>query len=181
MSNSGERVSKRLVLGQIGKVHGIKGWLRLNSFTIQPENILEYSELFAEIDESWQVLEISESKKLAKGFIVHFKGYDDPDIAKQLTGLELTVFAEKLPGLEDGSFYWHELEGMEVSNQKGQVFGSVVRLLETGANDVLEVAPSISSIDEKERLIPYIKEAVIKNVDTRTGKIVVDWEADYLE
>jgi 16S rRNA processing protein RimM len=54
-------------------------------------------------------------------------------------------------------------------------------LLETGANDVLEVAPSISSIDEKERLIPYIKEAVIKNVDTRTGKIVVDWEADYLE
>ena len=109
------------------------------------------------------------------------QGYDDPDIAKQLTGLELTVFAEKLPGLEDGSFYWHELEGMEVSNQKGQVFGSVVRLLETGANDVLEVAPSISSIDEKERLIPYIKESVIKNVDISTGKIVVDWEADYLE
>ena len=97
MSNSGERVGKRVVLGQIGKVHGIQGWLRLNSFTIQPENILEYSELFAEIDESWQVLEISESKQLAKGLIVHFKGYDDPDIAKQLTGLELTVFAEKLP------------------------------------------------------------------------------------
>jgi 16S rRNA processing protein RimM len=181
MSNSAEKMSKRVVLGQIGKVHGIKGWLRLNSFTTPPENILEYSELFAEIDESWQVLEISQFKQQSKGLIVHFTGYDDPDIAKQLTGLEVVIASEDLPGLEDGSFYWHELEGMEVSNQQGQVFGLVARLLETGANDVLVVKASAGSIDEKERLIPYIKESVIKNIDTATGKIVVDWEADYLE
>lgn len=181
MNNSAENVSKRLVLGQIGRVHGIKGWLRLNSFTSPPENILEYSELSAEIDESWQVLEISQFKQQSKGLIVHFKGYDDPDLAKQLTGLDVSVAARDLPGLEDGSFYWHELEGMEVSNQHGQIFGQVARLLETGANDVLVVAASAASIDEKERLIPYINESVIKSIDTATRKIVVDWEADYLE
>ena len=70
---------------------------------------------------------------------------------------------------------------MEVINEEGQLFGKLERLLETGANDVLVVQPTGESIDERERLIPYIKEEVIKKIDTIAGKILVNWEADYLE
>ena len=178
---SAEIETKRVVLGQIGKVHGIKGWLKLNSFTTPPENILDYSQFFAEIEEAWHMLEIDQHKQQANGLIILFRGYDDPEVAKKLTGIELTVNSEDLPSLEAGSFYWHELEGMEVINEEGQLFGKLERLLETGANDVLVVQPTGESIDERERLIPYIKEEVIKKIDTMTGKILVNWEADYLE
>ncbi|GIT21522.1 MAG: hypothetical protein CM1200mP40_12040 [Gammaproteobacteria bacterium] len=70
---------------------------------------------------------------------------------------------------------------MEVINEEGQLFGKLERLLETGANDVLVVQPTGESIDKRERLIPYIKEEVIKKIDTMAGKILVNWEADYLE
>ena len=73
------------------------------------------------------------------------------------------------------------MEGLEVINEEGQLFGKLERLLETGANDVLVVQPTGESIDDRERLIPYIKEEVIKKIDTKTGKILVNWEADYLE
>ena len=172
---------KRVVLGQIGKVHGIKGWLRLNSFTTPPENILDYSQFFADIEEGWGILEIDQHKHQANGLIVHFHGYDDPEEAKKLTGIELSVNAEDLPSLEAGSFYWHELEGMEVINEEGELYGKLEQLLETGANDVLVIQPTADSIDERKRLIPYIKEEVIKKIDIKAGKILVSWEADYLE
>ncbi len=172
---------KWVVLGQVGKVHGIKGWLRLNSFTTPPESILDYSQLFVEFEDEWQVLEIDQHRQQNNGLLVHFNGFDDPETARNLTGLELVVDAEQLPGLEEGSFYWHELEGMEVCNEAGEVFGVIDRLMETGANDVLVVAPYANSIDDRERLIPYIKDSVIKSIDATERKILVNWEADYLE
>ncbi|NKB32178.1 MAG: ribosome maturation factor RimM [Pseudomonadales bacterium] len=172
---------KQVVLGQIGKVHGINGWLKLNSFTTPPENILSYSQLSAEFEEDWQVLEIDQHRQQANGLIVHFAGYDDPETAKKLTGRKLVVATKDLPSLETGSFYWHELEGLEVINEEGLIFGKIDRLLETGANDVLVVQPTSTSFDERERLIPYIKESVIKEIDTKAGKVLVSWEADYLE
>lgn len=172
---------KRVVLGQVGKVHGVKGWLRLNSFTTPPENILDYSQLLVELDDEWQVLEIDQHRQQGNGLLVHFIGFDDPEAARNLTGLELVVDAEHLPSLEEGNFYWHELEGMEVGNEAGEIFGVIDRLMETGANDVLVVAPSANSIDDRERLIPYIKDSIIKSIDSGERRILVNWEADYLE
>ena len=140
--------------------------------TIEPEAIF---------DRRWQVLEIDQHRQQNNGLLVHFNGFDDPETARNLTGLELVVDAEQLPGLEEGSFYWHELEGMEVCNEAGEVFGVIDRLMETGANDVLVVAPYANSIDDRERLIPYIKDSVIKSIDATERKILVNWEADYLE
>lgn len=172
---------KWVVLGQVGKVHGIKGWLRLNSFTVPAENILEYSRFTTDFEEGGLVLEIDQYKQQAKGLIVHFKGYDDPENAKRLIGSELKIEANELPNLEVGDYYWHELEGLEVCNTEGQILGIVDRLLETGANDVLVVKPNQNSIDDRERLVPYIKEAVITAVDIQERIILVNWEADYLE
>ena len=181
MNNSSATADKKVVLGQLGKVHGIKGWLRLNSYTSPAENIVDYLQLLAEIDQHWQVLEIDEYKQRANGLVVHIKGIDDPETARQLTGVKLAVESEALPALEAGTYYWHELEGMEVVNQQGEHFGRVAGLLETGANDVLVVEPTDDSVDRRERLIPYLVGSVVEQIDTTQRLIRVNWETDYLE
>ena len=181
MNNSSATENKKVVLGQLGKVHGLKGWLKLISFTSPPENILDYSQLLVEIDQHCQVLEIDEYRQQANGLVVHIKGIDDPETARQLTGVELTVESEALPVLEAGTYYWHELEGMEVINRQGELFGRVASLLETGANDVLVVEPTDDSVDGRERLIPYLVGSVVEQIDTGKRLIRVNWETDYLE
>ncbi len=171
---------KRVVLAKVGKVHGIKGWLKLNSFTSPPANILNYAELHTEVDNATRLLHIDDSREQQKGLIVHFEGFDNPETAASLTGCEIWVPSTDLPALETGSFYWHELQGLQVANLQGQIFGSVQRLMETGANDVLVVAPTAESCDTRERLIPFLPERVIVEVSLQEQRITVDWDADYL-
>ncbi|MEQ8314245.1 MAG: ribosome maturation factor RimM [Gammaproteobacteria bacterium] len=177
---SGKNQSEQVVLGKIGKTYGIKGWLRINSFTSPPENILEYESLGVSLGETTRTVRIDQSKQQNNKLLVHFDGIDDPETAQELTGANLWVDAAALPVLEAGSYYWHELQGMLVVNQQQELLGKVDSLLETGANDVLVVAPTKDSIDTRERLIPYLREKVVQEVDKEANQIKVDWEASYL-
>ena len=112
---------------------------------------------------------------------MHFKGYDDPETSRELVGLELSVEDSELPELEPGEYYWHQLVGLKVINLSGQLFGLVSKILETGANDVLVISPNQDSIDERERLIPYLKNSVVEEIDLEARTIRVNWEADYLD
>lgn len=179
--NKPEANSDWVVLGEIGRVHGLKGWLKLISFTSPMENILEYSQFHAVLGGRARRLEIDAHRLSNKALLVHFKGYDDPESARELTGIELAIDDAELPQLDSGEYYWHQLEGLAVVNQQGQRFGSVSHLIETGANDVLVVAADSESIDERERLIPYLMDSVISEVDLENGTIRVEWEADYLD
>jgi len=173
--------NRRIVLGKLGKVHGIKGWLKLQSFTDPPENILQYSEFL--VDQKGQRLsvQLDASHQHGNGITAHFKGYDTPESAKVLTGAELSVPTEQLPELQAGEFYWFQLHRLRVSNEQGVDFGVIKQLIETGANDVLVVTPDENSCDDRERLIPYLAEQVILNVDLDAGAVKVKWEADYLD
>ena len=179
MDSSGAN-SKKIVLGQIGKGHGIKGWLKLNSFTSPPANILEYPRLTVHLGERTELLQIDEFKKQQNGIKVHFIGYDDAEVSQKLVGREVSVESQRLPLLSDDEFYWHELEGLQVVNLEGDNLGQVAHLIETGANDVLVIKPSEQSLDQKERLIPYIQGSIVKRVDISLKRIEVDWGADFL-
>lgn len=169
-----------VTMGRIGRLYGIKGWLKLISYTDPQDNILDFRNLFAFIGGRWQGIEMDQSKVHGKGLIAHFAGYDDPDEARNLTGVELAVQVKDLPALEEDDFYWHELVGMRVVTEAGQFLGTVAKLLETGANDVLVIAATEGSIDDKERLVPYLPERVIKQVSRAERSITVDWDPDYL-
>lgn len=181
MKDSFEENPKIVILGQIGKVYGIKGWLKLSSFTSPSTNIFDYTELMVRLGDSVETLKIDEYKERQNGLIVHFSGYDNPDDSKKLVGKQISIENDRLPQLLDGEFYWHELEALEVVNQEGYNLGQVANLIETGANDVLVVKPSDQSWDKRERLIPFVKETVIKKVDVSSKKIEVDWGVDFLE
>ena len=181
MVSKPEADSEKVVLGEIGRVHGLKGWLKLISFTSPIENILDYSRFTAQVEGRSQELELDEHSRANKALLVHFKGYDDPETARLLTGTELTIANEKLPQLEHGEFYWHQLQDLKVVNQTDQMFGRVSHLLETGANDVLVVKADSESIDDRERLIPYLVDSVVIEIDLGNETIRVNWEADYLD
>ena len=75
---------KRVILGQVGKVHGIKGWLRLNSFTTPPDKILAYARLLGAIEGELQVLEIDQYRRQGETLVVHFKGFDNPETSRSI-------------------------------------------------------------------------------------------------
>ena len=169
-----------VTMGRIGRVYGIKGWLKLMSYTEPMENILEYHHVQALMNGRWQPLEMDQGRVHGKGLVAHFVGYDDPDAAKLLTGVELAVLPQELPPLQAEDFYWHELVGMRVVTNTGQFLGTVARMMETGANDVLVVQPAQGSMDTRERLIPYLPGRVVTQVSREERCIQVDWEPDYL-
>ena len=169
-----------VTLGRIGRVHGIKGWVRLQTFTQQPESLGEHREFQVQTREGQQTLTLDEWVGQGKGLLGHFQGFDSPETARNLTGLELQVPADALPALPDGEFYWHQLEGLLVMNLQDEILGRVAEVMETGANDVLVVHACPGSLDQKERLIPWRPETVVTAVDLEQGIVTVDWQADYL-
>ena len=110
--------------------------------------------------------------------VAHIEGIDDRSLAESLKGSEIAVPAEQLPGLAQGEFYWHQLEGLEVHSDE-HLLGRVSHLMETGANDVLVVKACEGSIDQQERLIPWVKGDVVKAVDLDAQRIQVEWDPEF--
>ena len=170
-----------LVLGQVGKPHGVRGWVKVRSFTEEYGAILQHRLFRGEKNGMFSNLEIEIHRNQPNGLVVKFKNFDDPESAIDIIGTTLSVRAKDLPVLEDDEFYWHQLEGLRVLNLQGEIFGIVKQMLQTGANDVVVVKPDGSSLDDRERLIPWIRGEVIKSIDVEKGELLVSWLSDYLE
>lgn len=171
--------AKPIEMGKFGAVYGIKGWLKVHSYTDDAESIFEYKPLLMESKGQFQEVTISDWKRHNKGFVAKVAGYDVREDAQALVGMSLFVDAEYLPELED-DFYWRDLVGCRVKTDKGYDLGVVTEMMETGSNDVLVVkANSNDAFGQKERLIPFIKEQVISNVDVAGKLITVNWEPDF--
>ncbi len=175
-----------VVVGRISSVFGVKGWLKVHSHTDPLKNITEYPFLFIKQEraqeQDWQVVKFDQWQAHGKGLIAHIDGCDDRDKAGNYTGMEISIPEAELPRLEQGEYYWRQLIGLKVSSQfEGEqaFLGRVYELLETGANDVLVVRACEGSVDKGERLIPYLPESVVLEVDLAAGIIMVNWDPDF--
>ncbi|WP_051610608.1 ribosome maturation factor RimM [Marinospirillum insulare] len=174
-----ENKAELIVLGKITSVFGIKGWVKVYSYTDPMENLLKYSE--------WQLKHNGQSKRVrqldgrkhGKGLIAKIEGVNTPEEARLLSGAEILLSKAKLPELPEGDYYWNQLIGLQVVNLAGQLYGKVSSLLETGANDVLVVKACSGSLDQQERLIPWLLPEVVQEVNLETAQIKVDWDADF--
>lgn len=181
---SDERVPDDLVvIGRFTAVYGVKGWLKVYSYTDPMENILNYRRYLIFRRGERQPLLLAEGRRHGKGLVVRLEGVDDRDAAATFVGCEVAIPADELPRLAPDEFYWRELEGLQVvvdHPQRGPlVLGAVDHLLETGANDVLVVKATAGSIDQRERLIPYLPGRVVLDVDLAARILRVDWDPDF--
>ncbi|MEM7401586.1 MAG: ribosome maturation factor RimM [Pseudomonadota bacterium] len=165
-----------ILVGHIQGVFGIKGWLKIFSHCRPKEQILDYLSWELRAPKGADTYELQDGKPHGGGIIVKLKHIDDRTHAETLKGAEIWVAKSSLSDLSDDEYYWFELEGLQVNNLQGELLGQVVKLMETGANDVL-VVKDVNA--KQEILVPFIKEQVIKQVDIRNKTITVDWLKEY--
>ena len=178
---SGSR-SNLVTVGEIVGVFGVKGWVKVKSFTQPEANILDYAPWWLKTRHGVKAVEIDEPMQRSQGLVVHIVGLDDRDQAAELRGVKIAIERDQLPALGDGEYYWDQLIGLSVISCYGgreQNLGYVENLLETGANDVLVIKANDSSIDDRERLVPYLPDSVVHRIDIEQGLIFVDWDPDF--
>lgn len=169
-----------VTLGKFGAVYGIKGWLKVHSFTEQPEAIFNYPAWFIQRNGQWQPVKVSEWRRHNKGWIAKLDGVDDREQAQAYTTIDIAVPSDDMPELPEGEFYWRDLIGMTVVTQQGYSLGAVTDMLETGANDVLVVkANANDAFGKQERLIPYLLDQVVLNINLTEKQISVDWDPGF--
>lgn len=169
-----------VVIGQIGAVYGVKGWVKIQSYTDEAEAIFDYSPWLVNQQGQWQAAEVAEWRRHNKGLIARFANVNDRDAAQLLTGLDIGIDAKQLPELGNDEFYWRELIGMDVVNTDGYHMGQVDQLMATASNDVMVVkANSNDAFGRSERLIPFIQSQYVQTVDRENKRIVVDWPSDF--
>lgn len=158
-----------LVVGKFGSTFGVKGWLKVHSYTEYGPDIIEYKPWHIANANGWNAITIEDYKVQSSGVLVKLSGIDAPEDARQFTGKEIAITRSQLPKLPSNEYYWSDLEGLNVVNTEGQDLGKVQYIMATGANDVLVVK------GEKEHAIPYLP-TVIKEVDMANKQILVNWE-----
>lgn len=165
---------KSLLLGRIHGAFGVRGEVKLESFTDPVRGILRYQPwMLRRADGSETPVGGATGRETAKGLVATLPGIDDRDAAEALRGAELWVPRSVLPPPRPGEYYWVDLEGLRVANVDGVDFGVVSHLFSTGANDVL-VAKG-----DRERLIPFLEPDYIRSVDFEAGLVTVDWDPDF--
>jgi 16S rRNA processing protein RimM len=173
--------NRMLVVGKITGCYGVKGWVKIHSYTEPQENFLGFGRWMLQRRGAPEPIEFDQWRRQGKGLVAHIAGVDDRTLAESYKGLSVAVEEGSLPHLEEGDYYWRQLQGLQVwcrdaeAEQDRVLLGVVDYLIETGSNDVLVVKASRDSIDERERLIPYLPGDVVTRVDLEQAMIEVDW------
>ncbi len=163
-----------VLVGVITGAHGIKGEVKLKSFTSEPLSISRYGPLQSA---SGQQFEISKLKAAKDDFIASLKNVNDRDEAETLKGIELFVAREKLPELKAHETYAHDLMGLDVVLENGSRLGKLVAMPNYGAGDLLEVAVD----GESETVLIPFADAFVPQNDFSNGKIIVNLPEGYLD
>lgn len=152
------------MIGEALKPFGIKGELKIKSFTESPGVFTNSSVLF--FDETpYRVLRVRHDRSAV---FVLLEGIDSPEMARTLAGSMVKTDRENLPAKEEDEYYWFELIGMSVTTKDKRNLGTVSAITPTGANDVLHVTGEYGDI-----LLPFIDDVVLE-IDLTNNRMVVD-------
>ncbi|MFG6668394.1 ribosome maturation factor RimM [Halomonas sp. HNIBRBA4712] len=168
-----------VVLGQLTSPHGVKGWLKVYSYTSPIDSILEYPEWWVRQGQTLTKIPLIQGRRQGKALVVQLKDIDDRNAAEALAQADILLPKESLPELADDEYYWHELEGLRVETRSGERLGRISYLFETGANDVMVVRGDDEAIDRRERLLPYLPDDVVLDISLEEGRMIVDWDSEF--
>jgi 16S rRNA processing protein RimM len=184
-----DETSEKVILGRITGVYGVKGWVKVFSYTEPMEAIVDYSSWYIRPERQnqapWTRVQLKAGKRHAKTVVAKLEHCNDRDAAMAYIGTEIAIELKQLESLkEKNEYYWRDLIGLRVINQQNVELGVVKSLLETGANDVLVVvsereSEETSKVESRERLIPWTMNNAIIAIDQEQGIIRVDWDADF--
>jgi 16S rRNA processing protein RimM len=165
---------RRVLLGRIVGAFGVRGELKLESFTEPKAAIFRYQPwTLRDAQGRERALQGARGRETPKGVVATLPEVADRDAAEALRGTEVWAPRSALPPPKEGEYYWIDLEGLRVANTEGVEFGRVSHLFSTGANDVLVVQ------GDRERMIPFAMPDYVVSIDFDARLIVVDWDPDF--
>ncbi len=171
-----------VIIGEITCIHGVQGWVKVFSHTEPRLNIVKYNPWYLKSQGEWKAVKILNGRTQGKTIVAQIDGVTSRESAHAMIGTEIAIQPSQLKRLAENEFYWRDLEGLEVIDLQGEILGKVSHLIETGANDVIVVklaADKVVDKKNKEMMIPYIPDDVIKKVDLDAKTIEVDWDNEY--
>jgi 16S rRNA processing protein RimM len=165
---------ERVCVAQVGAAHGLRGEVRVFSFTEAPEDFRAYGPLLSEDGGRQFVIEAARAGK--DHFVVKFRGVDDRDAAEMLRNMKMFVPRENLPPPDDDEYFHADLIGLPVIGRDGTAIGSLLAIHNFGAGDLMEIRlPGGRSV-----MLPFTQ-AVAPEVDLKAGRIVIDPPAGALD
>lgn len=163
-----------VLVGSIGKPYGIKGWVRINSYTEPSSNIFLYRPWYlSTVDQESYKLAIIQHQIHQRQLLVQFENCQSPETVRLLTNHKIYVKRQQLLPLGPQDYYWADLEGLKVYTCENIYLGTVQSLFATGSNDVLIV------IGKKRILIPFLLEKTVKSIDLVQQSMIVDWDPNF--
>ena len=185
MGQNHKSSNKLVVIGSVGAPFGVKGWLKVNSYTDPKENILHFKQWYL-VDKEHHLAEqlmytVLEAKESQDRFVVLFNGIKDRFTASNLTNKKIAIDRKDLPELSANQYYWADLIGSMVYDLSGKLLGCLDHIFTTVANDVMVVKQrdtQIGSNSVKEYLIPYKLGEFVVNIDLTNKKIIVNWDVE---
>ena len=165
---------KKIYLGKITGAHGIKGWLKIQSFSSPPENILNYPQWIINNQGEEDFYSIEQGRKQNKKIVVKLENIDDRNTAESLINSKILILRSDLPKLSNENYYWSDLVGLSVLNSEEKVIGKIESLIETGANDVMVII----TLKDERILIPFVIHEIIKEVNVEQNYIKIDWSIE---
>lgn len=164
---------KLVTLGRVNGLLGVKGWLKIYSYTDPRDSIVGFSTWVLRTGDDEQTVELEDGRKHGRTVVVKLKAIDDRDQAEALVGADIAVERDALAPCDPGEYYWTDLEGSTVVTAQGESLGRLDHLFETGGHDVMVV------IGDRRRLIPFVQEKVVREVRLEQHIIVVDWDPTF--
>ena len=171
-----------IVIGRIVAHFGLKGWVKIQSYTRPVEQVSEYHSILVGCEEQaaeWQPFDIVSHRKQGNQQVIKISGWETREAAQSFIGCYIGILRSHLAKLNQGEYYWVDLIGLRVVNNDGLEFGQVESIMATGANDVLMVRGNSNDAESIETLIPWIPQ-VVQDVNLVEKIIYVKWQIDYL-
>lgn len=169
-----------VVLGKLTSPYGVKGWLRVYSYTDPMEGILDYDAWVLSHAGRLLSVRLAQGRVHGKGLVARLEGVEGREQAEALAGAHILMPKADLPELGADDYYWYQLKGLRVVTLDGAVLGRVDHLFDTGANDVLVVkGDEGDGSDGRERLLPYLFGDVVREVNLDDGVMSVDWDPEF--
>jgi len=157
---------ERVLLGEIGAAQGLKGEVRIRSYTQDQAAITSYGALE---DEDGRVIEIESLRVTPKALIARVKGVTTREGAEALNGTRLYVPRDRLPEREEEEWYHAELIGLAAVDRQGEPIGTVVAIQNFGAGDLIEVKPTSGGAT---MFVPFTRD-IVPEIDVEGGRLTL--------
>jgi len=168
-----------ILLGKISGVHGIKGWVKVFSYTSPRVQIVNYTKWYIrKKDQDWKLFKLKEGKEQGKNIIAKLEGINYRDEAEAMRGMEIAIQQDQLAVLDENEYFWRDLIGLSVETINGEKLGKIDWLFDTGSNDVM-VIKETKSAEPKEYLLPFVFDDVIQSIDLEQSLMIVDWDPEF--